>query len=105
MAARLLFLLIGILLKQTLDEFKELMKQRIADLEKERESRAEYRPVPALQKGTAEAHSAILRAQHEQSARPEVEKLTRRIKRNRCVPVAVYAALTIALLIFAPWIT
>lgn len=105
MADRLLFLLIGVLLKQTIDEFKELVKWRAAELEKRRDEIATYRPVPAVRAGTAEAHTAIMQAQHQQSIAPKVAKLNRRIAITRYVPLLVYALLTIGLILLAPWIT
>ena len=99
---KVLYLIAGILLKQTVDEIKFLVALYIEHLKKYRESLETYRPNPALQAGTKEASRAIREHEHRMSVEPAVEKISRKILILRCVPLVFYllgaAALTIWIL-------
>jgi len=94
---KLLYLLVGVSLAQTIAEFNTLVREYVDYLKATRESIAKYRPNPALLKGTPEAARAIAEHQHGQRVQPNLEKLTKRIRRVRTIPVLVYASLTVGL--------
>ena len=101
---KLLYLLVGILLKQTVDEFKVLIQHKISDLEKLRDEFAEYRPNPAVRAGSQEAYSAIARAQQREAAQPQINRISRQIRRYRVLPVIGYASLTLVLIGVIAWL-
>jgi hypothetical protein len=90
---KVLLVLAGVLIKQLVDELKKLNDEKVAKLLKQAEDAFEYRPVAALQQGSPEAHRAMLRAQHEANAAPEVRRLAKLAKRYRLIPSVAYAAL------------
>lgn len=96
---KVLYLLVGICVKQTIDEVKTLTEHRIKHLEAVRSARGTFRPLPALQAGTPEAHMAIQRARHQREAQPEIQKLSRKISRLRFIPLLIYAGATLVLLL------
>lgn len=94
---KLLYLLVGITLKQTIDEIKALANQYAAMIEQRSKNIQEYKPIPALEYGSVEAHRAIAEHQHRLAVKPEVSKLARKIRLVRWVPVIIYGLLTIGL--------
>jgi len=97
---KILYLLAGICLKQTIDEIKAVVSEYVDYLKQYRESIQTYRPNPALLKGSPEAQRAINEHEHRGRVQPEVERLTHRIRLVRLIPLVVYAAITIGLLVF-----
>lgn len=95
---KLLYLLAGIMLKQTVDEGKSLIQDHVKALKDQRDSIATYRQNPALQAGSAEAQRAINEHQHMVQVSSDVGQLTKRIKRWAVVPVLVDAVLTLLLI-------
>ncbi len=95
---KLLYLLVGISLKQTVDELKSVVQEHIASLKEQRENVKTYKPNPALIAGTQEAHRAMMKAQHSSDVAPQVRGLTRRIFFWRLVPLGLYVSATGALI-------
>lgn len=93
---KLLYLLAGISLKQTVDEFKALFQRYVDNLEKRKEDTATYRPTPALLQGSPEAHSFMCEAEHRNRVAPEVKKLRKRIFIVRLLPFFAYLILTLS---------
>lgn len=56
---KLLYLLAGISLKQTADEFKSLFQRYIEHMERRRKAVATYVPIEAVHAGTPEAHRTM----------------------------------------------
>jgi hypothetical protein len=101
---KILYLLAGIALKQTVDEVKAVMNVYVQYLEKYRENVQTYKSNPAIQAGSVEAHRVIAMHKHQMSAAPEVKRLSRKILIVRAVPLAAYMALTIGLLTWIWWV-
>ncbi len=97
---KILYLLAGIMLKQTVDEIKALLVEYGENLKRRREAIATYRPVPALMEGTAEAMRAVNEARHEERMRPYVDRLSTRILIVRLVPGILYALSTVGLFVW-----
>ena len=95
---KLLYLAVGLMLKQTMDEFKELWREHAADLRRKAESLATYRPNPAIEAGSREHVRAMAELQHRQVTEAEVSKLLKRARRVKSIPVIGYAVLTFVLI-------
>ena len=100
-SGKLIYLLLGILVKQTIDEFKAIAKQNADDLERQKERAATYVPNPALAAGSAAVNRVIAQAQHAEAIRPYLAKLTRKQRLWKYAPFAVYLLLTTALFLYA----
>ena len=91
---KLLYLLVGISLKQTVDELKGLVQEHITNLKERRESVRTYKPNPAVLAGSPEAVRTMMAAQHACDVAPTLRTLSRRIFWWRLVPLVIYAATT-----------
>jgi hypothetical protein len=91
---KIMCLLLGISLKQTVDEFKNLIERRASSLEKRRDNLAEYKPLIGLERGTMEAAIAEEQNRHRVRIAPQVEKLNKNIRWLRLVPLCGYISLT-----------
>ena len=74
---KILYLMVGVGLKQTIDEIKSLTTEYVEYLKQYRDKIQTYKPLPALQRGTIEAHQAIAEHEHREAVRPEVEKISK----------------------------
>lgn len=99
---KLLYIIVGILLKQTIDEIKALNNGRLEKLNEAYEDTAAYRAAPAAVYGSKEAYSSILRAQHAERVQPELQKIPKMINSQKFIPLAVYAVFTI---LFLGWVS
>lgn len=97
---KVLYLLAGIMLKQTVDELKSVVQEYVAFLKANRDSIQVYRPNPAIQAGTLEAYGAMRAHEHRGQIQPEVMRLTRRILLVRLLMIAFYVGVTISLLVW-----
>ena len=96
---KMLFLLVGILLKQTIDEIKSLVAVYVEHLKQYRDAVSTYRPNPAIEYGSPEIINIMARHQHDTAVEPEVKKLTRRILLLRLLPLVAYLFTTISLIV------
>lgn len=94
---KLLYMLAGGSLAQTISLINLAVNERIDFLKKRRELTATYVPNPALFRGTPEAEAAIARSRHQQSVQPDLKKISRSILLWRLVPIGAFTALTIGL--------
>lgn len=101
---KLLYLLVGITLKQTIDEVKSLVDDYVKYLARYRAELQTYRGVPAHEKGSPEAYHAVREHEHRQAVEPEVVDVTKRIRRVRYIPLAVYALATLVLIGVIVWL-
>lgn len=97
MNAKLAYLLLGILVKQTVDEFKTIAKQNMDELEKRKERVATYTPNPANPAGSAGAYRVIAENQYAEMVKPHLAKLTRIQRLWKYAPFVLYLLLTIGL--------
>ena len=93
---KMLYLILGLALKQTVDEIKSLVGQKVEKLEKVRDAVGTYRPNPPLEAGSREAHSAIARANFEVRVAPDIEARNRVIWRWKAIPLVVYLIIDLA---------
>ena len=106
---KLLYLLLGLSLKETLDSGHKLLDGWRERLEKQRASWEKPPPgVPALLKGSPEAASAIARAvregDHRKQAGPVLAKINKKLRIIAWVPFACWGTLTFVLLGVVSWI-
>lgn len=76
---KVLYLVTGLSLKEMVDAANAQRMRRIEILERRHESYGTYRPNPALEKGSAAAHRAIMEQQHAANVAPIRRKLRRQI--------------------------
>ena len=100
---KLLYLFVGVTLKQTIDELKALSIARVESLQKTYDAVREYRPNPAVQYGTAAAQRAIAESVHQSTVGPELVGISRQIRIMRMVPLIIYALLTAVLFLLIYW--
>lgn len=103
MDERLIFLLIGLAGKQLIDEIKAIAGWKVTEMERRRELTATYVPIPAVAKGSREAHSAMVKAAHQAQVAPELKILSRRLLWWRFTPVVAYAIVTAILIGLLYW--
>ena len=97
MIEKVILILIGTLVKTLYDQISNISK----GVESRISSIAEYRPNPAVQKGSAEEHHLMAKLKYQQMVEPQVKKLKRWVVFWKCVP-AVIISITIGLLL---WLT
>ncbi len=97
MKANIIYLLLGILVKETIDELKAIAKQNADELERRKEQIATYRPNPALPAGSLEAHRAMCEAKHAADVAPFLKRLTRRQRVWKYLLLVVYLSLMVVL--------
>ncbi len=97
---KILYLLAGIALKQTVDEIKFLTGEYVNYLKGYRDAVATFRPAPAARQGSVEAYHIIAASQHQQAVGPLVQKMNRKILLIRLIPGICYAIATIGLFIW-----
>jgi hypothetical protein len=102
--AKVVYLLVGVMLKQTVDEIKALISEYVESLKKYSDAVAEYRPLPAMEAGSLEAARTIAYSRHIQSVEPELRRISRKILLLRLVPLAFYVIITAGLLVWAIWL-
>lgn len=95
---KVLYLLLGISLKQLLDEIKSVTNERIKQLEKNREIIGTYRSPGAILKGTPEAAFAEEEHRYKAGVAPELKKIGHKIRCLRLIPLVGYLVLTSGLL-------
>jgi hypothetical protein len=88
---KLLYLVLGILLKQALDEVKGVHAEYLSYLKARRDDLKTYKPNPAVEAGSLAAARIINASQYLQAIQPEVKKLSRRILAVRLIPLAIYS--------------
>src|SRR6266478_7948617 len=101
---KLLYLCAGLTLKQTVDELKALTAAKVDELQRQYDSIREYRPNPAVQMGTVEAHRAIAASMHQSQVAPELTTIWRRIRLIRMIPMIAYALMTVLLFCLIWWL-
>ena len=101
MNPKLIFLLLGILVKQTIDELKAIAKQNADELEKRKERLSKYPGNPAVVAGSMEHHRIVCEHEWANSVAPHLAKLTRWQRIWQYMPFALYLVLTIALFCYA----
>lgn len=94
---KVLYLLAGISLKQTIDEAKAVWQRHIDRLIANRDSLKEYRPNPAIMAGSREDFEMQGRWRHQAIVAPDVAKMTKRINRLQWLPLICYSLFTVAL--------
>ena len=97
---KILYLLVGITLKQAVDEIEAVANDYRNRLEKDREGVAAYRPNQAIEAGSPDDFR--IRAEHEHPARvePQLKRLDLRIRLVRFVPLVLYVLATIGLFVW-----
>ena len=96
MNSKVAYLLLGILISKTLDEWKALTKLRADDLEKRKERLAKYPGNPAVQAGSMEHHRIVCEQEWANSVAPELARLTRKQRVWQFMPFVVCLVLTVA---------
>lgn len=97
---KLLYLLTGIALKQTIDEIKSLVNEYVNYLARYRESIQQLPPEPGTESSSAKERRAVAEHEHRVKMRSEVVRLTWKIGYVRLVPALIYLLLTIGLVIW-----
>ncbi|MEX2672625.1 MAG: hypothetical protein WD294_10995 [Phycisphaeraceae bacterium] len=94
MASSLLFLVAGVLLKQTVDEVKTLCDRRTEALKAKRDAVARYNPPPLAKAGSPQAYHLEGEHRHRKAVEPQLAEIRKQITRTQLAPLTIYALLT-----------
>ena len=104
MNEKLVFLLLGVLVKQTVDEFKAIAQKNSEELKDYRKRLATCPDTSPKMAGSVEAYRAIMEARHANDVAPELKRLDWRISLWKYAPFASYLLITLGLCAYALWL-
>jgi len=96
MSLKVAYLLLGILVKETIDKWTALMSLRADELEKRKEQLAKYPGNPAVIAGSMEHHRIVCEQEWANSVAPDKARLMRKQRIYQIMPFAVCLVLTVA---------
>ena len=101
---KLIYLLAGLSLKETIDSLRAIWKSELEHLEQQKAILKEYKPNPAVLAGSQEAYETIARAQWAADAAPHIKEMNRKIARLKLLPVIAWGLSTVILVVLIIWI-
>ncbi len=101
---KLLYLIAGLSLKETIDSLRSIWKSQLEHLEQQKAILKEYKPNPAILVGSQEHHEMMARVKWQADAAPHVQEMNRKIARLKWLPVIAWGLATLTVIALICWL-